>query len=250
VEKFLQEAKSLARLNHNNITKVISLGQNNGRNYFIMEFVCGNTLYEKLVKEGVFKEKDALQIILQVAEALRHLNQLGIVHRDIKPSNIILTDQNIPKLSDFGIAITQADSEVLKSGLSGTCHYISPEQALQKEVDVRSDIYSLGATLFHILTGETPFDGKEAQVIMMKQITEKLRNPKYLNRYLSIGACQLIKKMMEKESSMRYQSTNELIDAIKNVLATSESAKPLKSRTTRRARVSLPYTRRNQRLLS
>lgn len=257
VEKFLNEAKSVARLNHNNIIKGIDIGQHKGRYYFIMEFVDGPTLQEKLNKEGLFAEKDALQITLQIADAIRYINQFGIVHRDIKPDNIILTLQNIPKLADLGLVLTknQVESEPIVSALAkpnneshsgntsvntsfvGTPHYISPEQAQQKDVDFRSDIYSLGATLFHLVTGRTPFVGDRSIIIMTKHITEDLSNPRELNPALSKGIADLIMKMMEKEPSARHQTPDELISDIKIVLETGELPGVLKSKLKNRSKL-------------
>lgn len=246
VEKFLKEAKTLASLNHNNIIKVITLGQHLNRNYFVMEFVSGPTLLEKLNQERVLKESDVLQVSLQIAEAISHLNQYGIVHRDIKPSNIILNAQNIPKLSDFGISITQTSSESSPSGLSGTCHYISPEQALQKDVDVRSDFYSLGATMFHLLTGQTPFAGDKSYVIITKLLTEELANPNKLNSSLSRGVSKLVQKMMAKDPLERFQTPIELITAIKTVISSGELPNVRDSKkSTRRTRSLKSFSRRN-----
>lgn len=275
VEKFLKEAKSVARLNHNNIIKGIDVGQVKGRYYFVMEFVDGPTLQEKINKEGTFSEKDALQITLQIADAIKYINQFGIVHRDIKPDNIILTLQNIPKLADLGLVLTKNEIEiehvepstneshsgntsVINTSFVGTPHYISPEQAQQKEVDFRSDIYSLGASLFHLVTGRTPFTGDRSIIIMTKHITEDLTNPRELNPALSKGIADLIFKMMEKEPTARQQSPEELIADIKAVMETGElpgasksklKARKLKRRTGlrrgRRVRRKAPSSRRN-----
>lgn len=248
VEKFLNEAKSVARLNHNNIIKGIDIGQHKGHYYFIMEFVDGPTLQEKLNKDGLFSEKDALQITLQIADAIRYINQFGIVHRDIKPDNIILTLQNIPKLADLGLVLTNnqvestppstssgneshsGNTSAVNTSFVGTPHYISPEQAQQKAVDFRSDIYSLGATLFHLVTGRTPFVGDRSIIIMTKHITEDLTYPRDLNPALSRGIADLIMKMMEKEPSARHQTPDELIADIKAVLESGELPNSSKSR--------------------
>ena len=285
VEKFLKEAKSVARLNHNNIIKGIDIGQNKGRYYFIMEFVDGPTLQEKLNKEGVFSEKEALNITLQMADAIKYINQFGIVHRDIKPDNIILTSQNIPKLADLGLVLTKSDPEklpsaapatpavlapnvshggntsVVNTSFVGTPHYISPEQAQEKTVDFRSDIYSLGATLFHLVTGRTPFIGDRSIIIMTKHITEDLTYPRDLNPALSRGISDLIVKMMEKEPTARQQTPEELIVDIKAVIESGElpnaskaklRARKPKKRTSvhrgRRVRRTSPSSRRSSKI--
>jgi serine/threonine-protein kinase len=266
VEKFLKEAKSVARLNHNNIIKGIDVGQVKGRYFFVMEFVDGPTLQEKINKDGSFAEKDALQIILQIADAIKYINQFKIVHRDIKPDNIILTSQNIPKLADLGLVLTNNETEkevantsatndshsgntsAINTSFVGTPHYISPEQAQQKDVDFRSDIYSLGATLFHLVTGRTPFTGDRSIIIMTKHITEDLTSPRELNPALSKGIADLIFKMMEKEPSARQQSPEDLIEDIKKVIETGElpgaSKQKLRSRKSKRR----PALRRGRRV--
>lgn len=273
VDRFLKEARSVARLNHNNIIKGIDVGQSKGIYYFIMEFVDGPTLQEKLNKTGVFSEKEALQIVLQIADAIRYIKQFGIVHRDIKPDNIILTSQNIPKLADLGLVLTKNEvvettsnqnskvsdahnhstnsgsSSVVNTSFVGTPHYISPEQAQQKEVDFRSDIYSLGATLFHLVTGRTPFEGDRSIIIMTKHITEDLENPRSLNPALSHGIADLILKMMEKEPSARQQTPEELINDIKIVLETGELPGTSKTRPkSRRLRHRGASARRGRRI--
>ncbi len=267
VEKFLKEAKSVARLNHNNIIKGIDVGQVKGRYFFVMEFVDGPTLQEKINKEGTFSEKDALQIILQIADAIKYINQFGIVHRDIKPDNIILTSQNIPKLADLGLVLTNNETEkdvataspasneshsgntsVINTSFVGTPHYISPEQAQQKDVDFRSDIYSLGATLFHLITGRTPFTGDRSIIIMTKHITEDLTSPRELNPALSKGIADLVFKMMEKEPTARQQSPEELIEDIRKVLETGELPGAGKSKLRARKSRRRPGLRRGRRV--
>lgn len=244
VDNFMREAKTLANLNHNNIIKVITLGQHNGNNYFVMEYVSGKSLQEKLEKEIVLKEKEVLEITLQIAGALEHLNKFGMIHRDIKPSNIILNSQNIPKLSDFGISINQSSVENKETNFTGTSHYISPEQALEKDIDIRSDIYSLGSTLFHLLTGKTPFSGDKSYVIITKHVTEKLTDPRLHNPALSVGVSQLITKMMAKEPTERIQTPTELITALKSILETGAMPIHMRSKTTRRTRANKFATRR------
>lgn len=217
-EKFVSEAKLVARLNHTNIIKGIAIGEHKGLHYFIMEFINGETLQEKINNEGFIPEKVALEIVLQISDALKYIKQFDIVHRDIKPANIILNFQNIPKLADLGLGITKNNVVVGQNNIVGTPHYISPEQAQRQIVDFRSDIYSLGATLFHLVTGRVPFEGANSMVVMTKHITEELINPREIKPDLSKGISDLLQKMMAKEPAERYQTTEELIQDIKCVL--------------------------------
>ncbi len=248
VKKFLKEAKSVAQLNHNNIVKGIDVGQNKGRYFFIMEYVDGPTVQKLLDSKGIVEEAKALEIALQIADAIRYINQSSFVHRDIKPDNIILTSKGVPKLADLGLVLTgedtgnnttiqkpSANTTGINTTFVGTPHYISPEQAQEQEVDFRSDIYSLGATLFHMVTGRTPFEGDRSIIVMTKHITEELTAPRDINTVISKGMNNLILKMMEKEPVDRQQSTEELIEDIKTVIETGDlvrenKTKPIKKR--------------------
>jgi len=246
IDRFLKEARSVARLSHNNIIRGIDVGQHQKRYYFVMEFVDGMTLQEKLNKEGAFTESEAIEFTLQISSAIQYISQFHIVHRDIKPDNIILNSRNVPKLADLGLALTtdggsQSHHQTKKgnttsadsTGFVGTPHYISPEQAQDKKVDIRSDIYSLGATLFHMVSGRTPFVGERSIVIMTKHITEDVEDPKILVPELTDGIRDVILKMMEKDPGERYQTPNELIDDLNLVKETGRVKKPRKTRARR-----------------
>lgn len=227
-DQFISEAKLVAKLNHNNIIKGLAIGENKGLHYFVMEFIDGINLQDKLIIEGVFSEKLALEITLQIVDALKYIQQFGILHRDIKPANIILNYQNVPKLADLGLGITKNKLEASQNNIAGTPYYISPEQAQHNEVDFRSDLYSLGATLFHLITGRPPFEGANSLVVMTKHITEDLTPAKEINPNLSKGVSDLILKMMAKNADDRYQTCDELMNDIKVVLETG--ILPIKSR--------------------
>lgn len=227
-DQFISEAKLVAKLNHNNIIKGLAIGEHKGLHYFVMEFIDGINLQDKLHIEGIFSEKLALEITLQIVDALKYIQQFGILHRDIKPANIILNYQKVPKLADLGLGITKNKMEASQNNIAGTPYYISPEQAQHNQVDFRSDLYSLGATLFHLITGRPPFEGANSLVVLTKHITEDLTPAKEINPNVSKGVSDLILKMMAKNADDRYQTCDELINDIQAVLETG--ILPMKSR--------------------
>ncbi len=164
IKRFEREAKIAAKLAHNNVVNAIDAGEVDGHYYFVMEYVEGVTIKDFLDKHNQFEEKDALRIVLAVAEALKHAHQRGLIHRDIKPENVILTRDGDVKLADLGLARLTDDEKwgLSEAGMAiGTPYYISPEQVRgQTNIDIRADIYSLGATLYHMVTGKVPYGGE------------------------------------------------------------------------------------------
>jgi serine/threonine-protein kinase len=222
VRRFTTEARALARLNHENIIAGIDVGESNGARYFAMEYVEGEPLSKTIEREGALPEKRALKIGIQIARALAHAEKNGLVHRDVKPQNIMLGKNDVAKLCDLGLAMTaEEQKEARDRGQSiGTPHYISPEQARgEHKVDIRSDIYSLGATLYHASTGETPFSGGSPMVLMTKHLTEEPPPPRKRRPGLSRAFNDLVVKMMAKEKEKRYQSPIELIEDMERVIA-------------------------------
>ena len=167
IKRFEREAKIAAKLQHNNIVNAIDAGEVDGNHYFVMEYVEGATIKDELDKNKVFDEKVALKIVIAVAEAMKHAHERGLIHRDIKPENVILTKDGNVKLADLGLARLTADEKwaMSEAGMAiGTPYYISPEQVRgQVDVDIRADIYSLGATLYHMVTGRVPYPGETPQ---------------------------------------------------------------------------------------
>ena len=220
-DRFLTEARAAARLNHPNIIQGIDVGQAGKYYYFAMEYVDGRTVAERLRETGPMAEAEAVSVARQVAEALEHASHQGIVHRDIKPDNIMITADGMAKLCDLGLAKRGKYRDPAAEGTAvGTPHYISPEQAKgEVSVDARSDIYSLGATLYHMLTGKPPFEGNTAAVVMTKHLTEELPNPQDVRPDLSDGACHVIENMMAKDPDDRYQWPRDLLADLKNLEA-------------------------------
>lgn len=213
---FLREAKLLIGLRHENIVAGERVGQFQGRLIFMMEYVPGRSLQE-LLKEGrTFGEEEALYIVLQVARALNYLSENGVVHRDVKPANVLITAKNEVKLIDLGFAQSIGDGQAGAPAASdttvGTVAYISPEQARgESDLDVRSDIYSLGATLYQIVVGELPFTAQDNQELLAAQILASLSSEVLKSRKISPHMHYFIEKMMAKEREVRYQSPAELI---------------------------------------
>ena len=216
LERFYREARAVARLNHVNIVQAYDAGKAAHYHYYVMEYVDGKSL-DKLIKQRkITPETEALEITIQITRALQHAFKNNIIHRDIKPANILINLEGTAKLSDLGLAKSTSgdDASITQAGwVLGTPNYISPEQAMAKEeVDIRSDIYSLGATLYHMVSGEPPFKGVAAEVIITQCINKAIPSPLEKNPNLSQEICQVIEKMMAKEPGDRYQTPEELLN--------------------------------------
>jgi eukaryotic-like serine/threonine-protein kinase len=206
-QRFLKEARAAARLNHPNIVQIYDFGRVESTFYLAMEFVQGESVGDHLRRNGKLPEADAIAAVRQACTALRVAHGAGIVHRDVKPDNLILGADGLVKLVDLGLAKSMADDQNLtQTGVvSGTPHYISPEQiAGLKDVDGRADIYSLGATLFHMVTGRTPFEGSSAMIIVAKHLHDDPGDPRAFTPTLSGGLCAVIRKMMARDRDQRY----------------------------------------------
>ena len=215
VERFYKEGKAAAKLNHPNIVQAIDVGEAGGYHYFIMEYVEGHTLYDELAKGKVFSEAEALRIMLQIARALAHAHERGLIHRDVKPKNIMITKDGVAKLADMGLARLAADEQAAQAEAGrafGTPYYIAPEQIRgELDIDFRADIYSLGATLYHLVTGRVPFEGPTPAAVMHKHLKEPLTPPDHINAELSVGLGEVVEVMMAKEPADRYPSTKDLL---------------------------------------
>ncbi len=215
VERFYKEGRAAAKLNHNNIVQAIDVGESNGMHYFVMEYVKGKTVYDDLAKGKAYSETEALDLTIQIAEALDHAHERGLIHRDVKPKNVMITDEGVAKLADMGLAREIADQEAAMSEQGrayGTPYYIAPEQIRgEVNVDHRVDIYSLGATLYHMVTGKVPFDASTPSAVMHKHLKETLVPPDHINTALSVGFSEVVEVMMAKKRSDRYSSMRELL---------------------------------------
>ena len=217
IKRFQREAKIAAKLQHTNIVNAIDAGEVEGHYYFVMEYVEGATIKDELDKSKVFDEKVALKIVLAVADAMKHAHERGLIHRDIKPENVILTKDGQVKLADLGLARLTADEKwaMSEAGMAiGTPYYISPEQVRgQVDVDIRGDIYSLGATLYHMVTGRVPYPGETPQEVMRKHVDKNahLVPPDHVNTKLSSGLGVVVETMMAKNRDQRYRNPDDLI---------------------------------------
>jgi serine/threonine-protein kinase len=212
VQRFLKEARAAARLNHPNIVQIYDFGQVDETYYLAMEYVDGHSLGVYL-KRGHFGERDALLVIRHAARALAVAHAEGLVHRDIKPDNLMLTSKGEVKLVDLGIAKRVDEDQFLtQTGQAvGTPHYISPEQIRGvRDIDARADIYSLGATLYHLVTGHTPFRGSSGALVMSMHLAQPLPDPRSYVPGLSDGICRVIRKMMAKDREERYADVDTL----------------------------------------
>ncbi|MCK6479689.1 MAG: serine/threonine protein kinase [Planctomycetaceae bacterium] len=211
--RFEREALASAKLNHPNIIAALDVGEDHGMRYLVMEYVEGRTAAE-LLAAGPLDEHRAVGIVIQVARALDHAHRSEIVHRDIKPANVIVTREGVAKLCDLGLAKeVAADGSQTDEGMAmGTPFYVSPEQARgERRIDIRSDLYSLGATLFHMVTGRVPFPGPNPAVVMTRHLNDPLEPPDDVNPRVSRGLAQIIEKAMAKEREGRYQTPAEMM---------------------------------------
>lgn len=223
VGRFLREGKNSGKLDHPNLITAFDAGMDKGVYYLAVSFVEGINLSDKIKMDKVLPEAEALEIIKSISEALEYAwTEHKILHRDIKPSNIMIDKKGTPKLMDMGISksITENCDLTMSGVIMGTPYYISPEQALAKpDVDFRTDIYSLGATLYHIVTGRVPYDADTALSIITMHITDKFVLPEYINPNISAHCSTLIQIMMARKPNDRQNSWAQVIKDVKLVIA-------------------------------
>lgn len=221
VERFHREARAAAALNHPNIIQVFDAGEQDGTHYFAMELVDGETVAAKVERNGPMPEPEAVAVAMSVAAALHHAwTKAKLIHRDIKPENLIVTSDGMVKVCDLGLAKSVGqDSNLTVSGtMMGTPHFIAPEQARgEPDVDTRADIYSLGASLYFLLTGKPPFQADSSMAVMYKHVNDPLPDPRKLNPNLSDGVVRILKKMTAKDPADRYQDMLELYNDLDRV---------------------------------
>ncbi len=223
VERFYKEGQAAGKLNHNNIVQAFDVGEAGGYHYFVMEYVKGKTLYDDLSEGKVFNEEEALDVIIQVARALVHAHSCGLIHRDVKPKNIMINSEGVVKLADMGLARETTDIEAAQTEAGkayGTPYYIAPEQ-IRGEIDIdgRADIYGLGATFYHLVTGRVPFMADDPSEVMRRHLKDQLIPPDHINTSLSAGVSEVIEVMMAKRKEDRYGSAEELLtdlEAVRN----------------------------------
>ena len=209
---FRMEAEALSQMSHRNVRRILSAGKWNDSLYMVTEFIDGKTLKDIINENGPVPVKTAIDYALQIVAGIEHAHRRNIIHRDIKPQNIIVSVDGTVKLVDFGIArmLSQTTRTMGGKDVEGSVHYISPEQARGNEVDLRTDIYSLGVLMYEMFTGKVPFEGEEAVSIAMKHVNQKPAAPMNVNPNVPRGINDIILKCMEKNPDDRYQSASEL----------------------------------------
>ncbi len=216
IARFQKEGRAAAKLNDPNIVAAYDVGNSGEHHYFVMEYVDGETVHDRIAANKRFDEREAISVARQVASALRHAHERGFIHRDIKPKNIMMTRDGVVKLADLGLARALSDKEAAEAEAGrafGTPFYISPEQ-IRGKVDIgpQADIYGLGATLYHMITGSVPFTGKNPSEVMHRHLKDPLVAPDEINPSISSGLAQVVEMMMAKDPSDRYRNAAELIE--------------------------------------
>lgn len=212
IRRFNAEAQSAAGLTHANIVSVYDVGHEDNIYYIVMELIQGKTLKQIINQDGSLPWKWSVNIAIQIASALEAAHRNNIVHRDIKPHNIIITEEGVAKVTDFGIAKAVSNSTITAFGTTiGSVHYFSPEHAKGGFTDAKSDLYSLGVVMYEMLTGRVPFDADTPVSVALKHMQEKPVEPVKLNPSIPFAVNQIIMKAMEKEPSLRYQNATEMI---------------------------------------
>ena len=223
IRRFNAEAQSAAGLTHPNIVSVYDVGQEDNIYYIVMELIQGKTLKQIINEDGSLPWKWSVNIAIQIASALEAAHKNNIVHRDIKPHNIIITEDGVAKVTDFGIAKAVSNSTITAFGTTiGSVHYFSPEHAKGGFTDAKSDLYSLGVVMYEMLTGRVPFDADTPVSVALKHMQEKAVEPIKLNPSIPFAVNKIIVKAMQKEPSLRYGSATEMIKDLSSALKNPE----------------------------
>lgn len=211
-ENLSREARTTALINHPHVVKVFDFGQAQGQFYLAMELIRGGSLDDLIQERKTVSEVMVLKLGIQIAQGLDAALEKGLIHRDIKPANILCSDPQTFKLVDFGLATAMNDSPVSSDEIWGTPYYIAPEKLDEKPEDYRSDIYSLGGTLFHALAGRPPYDAKSPSLVALKQLKSRPVSIQSFAPNVSNETAYVINRMMAKLPQKRYESYSELID--------------------------------------
>ena len=224
VARFKREAISVAKLSHPNIVNVHDVGEENHVNFIVMEYINGKTLKQVIKQNGRLSSEKTIDIVFQIAKALDAAHKKNIIHRYIKPDNIMITEDAMVKVMDFGIAKVLDSRTVTKlNNVMGTAHYFSPEQAKGSIVDCRTDIYSLGIVMYEMVTGGVPYNAESAITIAMMHIQELPTPPKEIIKDIPENINQVILKAMQKEPIKRYQRAKEMAERLREIKEESYS---------------------------
>jgi len=220
LERFRREARAVAQLSHPHIVGVIDYGEDQGRPYIVLEYVEGETLKERIRRNGELDVSEAVAYAIEISRALGCAHARHIVHRDVKPQNVLIDEEGSAKVTDFGIARSLDDHGLTADGrVLGTTDYVSPEQALGHDVTGQSDLYSLGIVLYEMLTGSVPFRGENQVAVAMKHVREELPDVQTLRPEVSASLAAVIDRATAKDLHERYRSDEELIADLEDVLA-------------------------------
>ena len=224
IRRFEVEAQSAARLTHPNIVSIYDVGVDGNLYYIVMELIQGKTLKEIIIKEkGPLPWKWSINVAIQIASALEMAHRNNIIHRDIKPHNIIITEDGIAKVTDFGIAKAVSNSTITAFGTTiGSVHYFSPEHARGGFTDAKSDLYSLGVVMYEMVTGRVPFDADTPVSVALKHMQEEPEEPIEVNPNVPTSVNKIIMKALQKDTSLRYQTASEMLVDLKKALKDPE----------------------------
>jgi len=225
--RFLREAKAAGNLSHPNIVTIYDVGEENGINFIVMEYVEGSSLEEIIAAGRKFAYQEIVMLIEQIGSALDYAHRLGVVHRDIKPANILIDKNCIPHIVDFGIARITALAATQTNTVMGTPYYMSPEQISGGNVDSRTDIFSLGTVLYELLTEAKPFEGDNITTVIYKIMNADPPSIRTVEKALPSGLEYVVKKVMAKQVEMRYGSCKELVSDLKAPPEYPESIQPM-----------------------
>jgi serine/threonine protein kinase len=222
-ERFRREAEAASQLSHPHICGILDYGELESVVYLVMPYLPGGSLAERLSRMGSLPGADSAEIAAQVSVALDYAHRHGIVHRDVKPDNVLFDEESNATITDFGIATARFHNRLTMAGRAmGTPHYMSPEQAMGKLVDGRSDIYAVGVMLYEMLVGIPPFDGADSYSIGYKHVHETPPSPEIVNSRTPLGLAEITMKCLAKNPAERYQRGNDLADALITFLSQSE----------------------------
>ncbi len=219
LERFRQEARAVAKLSHPNVVSVIDAGEDGGHPYIVFEYVAGETLKQRVSRDGALAPQEAIAYAIEIARGLSMAHARNMVHRDIKPQNILIDGEGRAKLTDFGISRQLEQDGMTATGrVLGTTDYVAPEQAMGRQVDLRSDIYSLGVVLYEMLVGQVPFAADSQVGVAMKHVNEELPDVQRRRPELSAAVALVVERATAKDPAQRYEHVGELIDDLETAL--------------------------------
>jgi len=219
LERFRQEARSVAKLSHPNVVSVIDAGEDGGHPYIVFEYVEGETLKQRINRDGALAPQEAIAYAIEIARGLSMAHARNMVHRDIKPQNILIDAEGRAKLTDFGISRQLEQDGMTATGrVLGTTDYVAPEQAMGRKVDPRTDIYSLGVVLYEMLVGQVPFSADSQVGVAMKHVNEELPDVQRRRPDVSAAVALVVERATTKDPGDRYQRIGEMIDDLETAL--------------------------------